>query len=394
MIGFEEAAQRLAALATPLGTETVRLDEAGGRVLAAPVVARVNAPATTVSAMDGYAVRDADLQNAPVRLTVLGESFAGAAYGGPIRPGGCIRIFTGAPAPDGADRVIMQEDVRREGDQAIVAACPSGRRHLRAAASDFSRGDVLVDTGAVLNPQRLVAAAAANLSHVDVVRKPRVTILSTGDELCAPGMAIALGSIPDSVSLGVAAMAQGWGADVMGLRRLRDDLHGLERAAAEAVEGSDLVVVTGGASVGARDFAKAMFEPLGLDLVFPKVAIKPGKPVWFGQAAGRFVLGLPGNPTAALLTARLFLAPLICGLNGRGVNAAWSWRRAPLAADLEGCGERETFYRGRTVGETVAPLADQDSSAQKALAASDVIIRRQPVEGKAKVGALVSVLDF
>lgn len=394
MIGFEEAARRLNVLARPLGTERVRLEAAGGRVLAAPVVARISSPAATVSAMDGYAVRDADLRSAPVRLRVLGESFAGAAYAGAVSPGGCVRIFTGAPAPAGADRVIIQELVRREGDQAIVPEPPPGRRHLRAAASDFSAGEVLVEAGAALNPQRLVAAAAADLSHVDVVRRPRVTILCTGDELRPPGQAGAAGSIPDSVSLGVAAMARDWGAEVFALRRLGDDLHGLERAAAEAVEGSDLVVVTGGASVGARDFAKAMFEPLGLDLVFPKVAIKPGKPVWFGQAADRLVLGLPGNPTAALLTARLFLAPLICGLSGRGTRAAWSWRRAPLAGPLEGCGDRETFYRARAAGEAVAPLADQDSSAQKALAASDVVIRRQRGEGKAEAGERVSVLDF
>lgn len=394
MIAFEEAARRLDAVAKPLGTERVRLAQAGGRVLAAPVVARISSPVATVSAMDGYAVRDADLGAAPVRLRVLGESFAGAAYPGAISPGGCVRIFTGAPAPAGADRVIIQELVRREGDHAIVPEPPPGRRHLRAAASDFSAGEVLVGAGLVLNPQRLVAAAAADLSHVDVVRRPRVTILCTGDELRAPGQAGAPGSIPDSVSLGVAAMARDWGAEICDLRRLGDDLHGLERAAAQAVEGSDLVVTTGGASVGARDFAKAMFEPLGLDLVFPKVAIKPGKPVWFGQAAGRLVLGLPGNPTAALLTARLFLAPLICGLSGRGTRPAWSWRRAPLAEPLEGCGDRETFYRARDVGEAVAPLADQDSSAQKALAASDVVIRRQRGEGKAEAGERVSVLDF
>lgn len=394
MIAFEEAARRLARLAVPLETETVGLENACGRVLAAPVVARISSPLATVSAMDGYAVREADLKSLPARLTVLGESFAGAAYSGPISPGGCVRIFTGAPAPDGADRVIMQELVGRDGDQALVAEAPPGRRHLRAAASDFSAGDVLVETGVVLNPQRLVTAAAADLSHVDVVRRPKVTILCTGDELRAPGRAGPPDSIPDSVSIGVAAMAREWGAEVCGLRRLGDDLRGLERAAAEAVEGSDLVVVTGGASVGARDFAKAMFEPLGLDLVFPKVAIKPGKPVWFGRAAGKLVLGLPGNPTAALLTARLFLAPLICGLNGRGASSAWSWRRAPLAAALEGCGDRETFYRARTFGAAVGPLADQDSSAQKALAASDVIIRRQLGEGKAEVGELVCVLDL
>lgn len=395
MMPFEEAARRLAVLARPLKTETVRLEAASGRVLANPVVARISSPATAVSAMDGYAVRDADLQDGPVRLRVLGESFAGAAYRDSISPGGCVRVFTGAPAPEGANRVIIQEEVLRDGDHAIVAELPPGRRHLRKAASDFSLGDVLVEAGAVLNPQRLVAAAAADLSHVDVVSRPKVTILATGDELRAPGQTMAArGSIPDSVSLGVAAMAQGWGAEVCGVRRLRDELLGLERAAGEAVACSDLVIVTGGASVGARDFAKVMFEPLGLDLVFSKVAIKPGKPVWFGQASGKLVLGLPGNPTAALLTARLFLAPLICGLTGRGAGAAWSWRRAPLAAVLEGCGERETFYRAHSVGDAVAPLIDQDSSAQKALAASDVIIRRQPVEGKVEVGEAVSVLDF
>ncbi|HEY9218350.1 MAG TPA: molybdopterin molybdotransferase MoeA, partial [Phenylobacterium sp.] len=315
MIGYDDAVEAIRSLADPLESESVELDEADARVLAAPIVAGRASPPVTVSAMDGYAVRDADLAATPVRLKVLGESFAGQGYVGSLEPGGCVRIFTGAPAPVGADRIVVQEVVCREGGVALMTERPTGARHIRAAASDFAAGDVLVNAGVMLDPQKLVAAAAADLSAVRVVRRPKLLVLSTGDELRAPGSnGVSVGGVPESVSFGVAALARRWGAQVEGRRRLPDDLERLEAAAAEALGACDLLVVTGGASVGDRDFAKPMFQRRGLELVFSKVAIKPGKPVWLGRADGTLVLGLPGNPTAAMVTARLFLAPLVAGL--------------------------------------------------------------------------------
>lgn len=385
----------MASLARPLGRETVRLDKADGRILATPIVARRATPCADVSAMDGYAVRDADLMDAPVRLPVVGEAFAGQAFDAPLPPGSCMRVFTGAVAPAGTDRVIIQEEVERVGSLALFARSPSGSRNLRLAGSDFRPGDVLVEAGARLNPQRLVAAAAADLADLSVVVRPRVLIIGTGDELDEPGRPSSLRpGIPESVTFGVAALARAWGGKVVDRWRMGDDLPALETAARSAVGLADIVVVTGGASVGERDFAKAMFAPLDLEPIFSKVAIKPGKPVWMGRARGALIVGLPGNPTSALVTARLFLAPLIAGLAGRGDAEALDWRGLPLSAPLGSCGDRETFVRGRRTPGGVEPIGDQDASAQKALALSDVLIRRRPGAPPAKAGTVVETLDF
>ncbi len=248
MITFDEAIERVAAIASPLGPERVPIAEAYGRVCAEPIRARVSAPPTNVSAMDGYAVRDEDLEKLPARLPVAGESFPGQAHGAALVAGQCVRIFTGASVPAGADRVVIQEQVRREGRFAIFDAVTGPARHVRTAGSDFSAGDVLLDAGTWLGPRQLVAAAGADLSEVPVWRRPRLMVLSTGDELVEPGTSRARAqSIPESVSFGVAALAQTWGAQYLGRAGLADRLPELEQAAGLALRDSDLVVVTGGA---------------------------------------------------------------------------------------------------------------------------------------------------
>lgn len=395
MITYDEARRLISTIAHPLGTERVGLAEARGRTLAAAVVAGRPAPPAAVSAMDGYAVRDADLAVLPACLPIAGESFAGAGHLGALPSGACIRIFTGAPVPGGADRVIMQEDVVREAGVALFALPPGARRHVRAAGSDFAAGEVLVPRGWSLNPQRLLTAAAADLASVEVYRRPRVAILATGDELVAPGaQALRPEAIPESVSFGVAALAQDWGADVTWRRRCGDDLEKLTQAAADAAQSADVVVVTGGASVGEKDFARAMFEPLGLELIFAKVAIKPGKPIWLGRAGGAIVVGLPGNPTSAMVTARLFLAPLLVGLGGRDPVEAWTWLKAPLLEALPACGERETFLRACRTPDGIAVMGDQDSAAQFALAASDALVRRRPGSEPAKAAEPVEYIPL
>ncbi|KQY91435.1 molybdopterin biosynthesis protein MoeA [Caulobacter sp. Root1455] len=395
MISFEQASALVADLAQALPHETVGLALADGRILAKPIVARRTSPATDVSAMDGYAARDDDLVEAPVRLAVIGEAYAGQAFDGVLAPGSCVRIFTGATAPIGTDRVVIQEEVRREGPRAVFLQTPRGGRNLRAPGSDFAAGDVLVEPGVRLNAQRMVAAAAADLARVSVISRPRVLIISTGEELDEPGRPSKLRpGIPESVSFGVASLVRAWGGKVVDRWRLGDDLAALETAARSAVGRADVVVVTGGASVGERDFAKAMFAPLDLQLIFSKVAIKPGKPIWIGRASGALVVGLPGNPTSALVTARLFLAPLIAGLAGLGSAAATDWRSVALTGSLGPCGDRETFVRGRRTQGGVEPIGDQDSSAQKALVLSDVLIRRRPGDAASETGALVEILDF
>lgn len=394
MINFDEALERVRGAAHPLGTETVVIDAAAGRVLAEPVIARIASPRRDVSAMDGYAVREVDVSTLPAKLKIVGESFAGGCWNGAIGSGECVRIFTGAPVPEGADRVVIQEIVRREDDLAVIEQAGNAR-HIRKRGSDFEQGHQLLPAGRLLDKRAIVAAAAADLAQVEVYSRPRVAILGTGDELAEPGTAAERpDAIPESVSLGIAAMAADWGADVVARERLRDELPAMEEAAAKALADADLVVVTGGASVGEKDFAKAMFEPSGLDLIFSKVAIKPGKPVWLGRAGSKLVIGLPGNPTSALVTGRLFLAPLIAGLSGRNPDEALKWRTASLGTPLKECGSRETFHRARWSGGQVEILGFQDSSAQRALADADVLVRQLANAQAVPVGAAVEVLDF
>lgn len=394
MIGFDEATALVLALARPLGEETVALADAFDRVLARPVTAAADAPARPLSAMDGYAVRDADLALPPVRLPVTEAIFAGRADPAPLPPGACARIFTGAPVPEGADRVVVQEQVVAEDGCAVFVTALGSARHIRARGSDFRAGDTLLAAGTRLTPRALVAAASADEAAVTVVRRPRVLVLGTGDELAEPGAARDTpGAVPESVSFGVMALALQWGAGVVGRRRLADDPALLEAAAAEALTLADVVVVTGGASVGERDHARAMFAPAGLEPVFSKVAIKPGKPVWIGRAGGRLVFGLPGNPTSAMVTARLFLAPLLAGLGGRDPCEALAWTPAETAADLPPAGDRETFLRGQRLDDgRVMPASNQDSGAQKTLSDSDRLIRRKAGESGAGAGERVETL--
>ncbi len=394
MIGFDDAAGIVGMIGAPLGREWVTLARAHGRVLARPVVAEIDSPPADVSAMDGYAVRDEDLSDA-TELRMIGEAFAGQGFAGEVGAGECVRIFTGAPVPAGADRIVVQEVVRREGDRAIVDGAVSPARHIRPRGSDFRVGDELLPAGRRLDARALVAAAGADVGLVEVRQRPRVLIVGTGDELVEPGSAREHpGSIPESVSLGVAALVADWGGEVVGRLRLRDDREEMARAAPLALARSDLVVVTGGASVGEKDFAKTMFAAQGLELIFSKVAIKPGKPVWLGAAGGTLVLGLPGNPTSALVTARLLLAPLLLRLGGDDPARALRWRDAALSEPLGACGDRETFVRGVAQGERVQPLANQDSGAQRTLAQADVLIRQRAGTAARAAGDAVEVIDF
>lgn len=388
MIPFESARTIVGEAAQPLAMEPVPLVEAAGRVLAEPAVARITAPRADVSTMDGYAVRTGEL-GGEARLRVVGESWPNTADPGAIGPGECARIFTGAPLPPGADRVVMQEVVRRDGDWADFNTA-SGPRFVRAAGSDFRAGDVLFDAGARLGPRQLVAAAAGDLAELIVWRRPRVAVLATGDELAPPGAAAGrAGAVPESISAGLAALVEQWGGAFVGSELLPDDLVLMRFRAAAALDGCDLLLVIGGASVGERDFGKRMID--GLELRFARVAMKPGKPVWFGSAGGKLVMGLPGNPTSALVTARLLAMPLVAGLAGR--TAGETWRQVPLAADFGPVGDRETFARGWEQDGRVRLAPNQDSGAQRTLAACD-LLARLPTGTTPRAGEDVQVLSF
>ena len=394
VIGFDEALALLEASVVPLGAEEVPLAGAAGRVLAAPLSARCDAPRVPVSAMDGYAVLDAATRPGEA-LKVIGEARAGAGFPGTLGAGEAVRIFTGAPLPAGADRCIMQEYATRKGKTVRFAEGYGPGWHIRGAASDFAAGERLLEAGTRLTARAMIAAAAADLARIAVALRPRVAIIATGDELAAPGKAhLGADTIAESVTFGVAAMAEQAGAQIVRQAIGGDSLTELELLAGAALAQSDLVIVTGGASVGEHDFAKPMFDAHGLDLVFSKVAIKPGKPVWLGRAQGKWVLGLPGNPTSAMVTARLFLLPLLVALQGQPARDVLRWRRLPLAAPLPASGTRETFVRAVWEDDGLAPISNQDSGAQAALAKADWLIRRPPNSPAQAKGAMVNALAF
>lgn len=394
MIGFDEAIAHIARDVQPLPGESVELAEAAGRVLAAPLHARAAAPRRAIAAMDGYAIIDAATRpGVPLRL--VGESRAGAGFEQAVAPGEAVRIFTGAPMPDGADRCIMQEHATRDGDSVTFADGYGPGWHVRAAGSDFAAGALLLDAGSLLTPRAMIVAAAADTARLSVVQRPRVAIIGTGDELVPPGQALERpDAIPESVTFGVMAMARAHGAHIVSRRTGADDLPALEALAGAALDAADLVIVAGGASVGERDFAKPMFAPHGLELSFAKVAIKPGKPVWLGRARGRWVLGLPGNPTSAMVTARLFLTPLLARLQSRAVSDVLGWRSLPLTAPLAATDAREGFARARWDAAGLTPLDNQDSGAQAALAVADCLIRCPPGQPALAAGTTVSALLF
>jgi molybdopterin molybdotransferase len=392
MICFDAAMALLKQHVAALGSETVALEEAAGRILAEDLVAGLASPRLTVSAMDGYAVTEAGLE--PGRaLRIAGEARPGKVFEARLAPGEAVRIFTGAPLPDGADSVIMQEYAQRDGETVKFAEGYGPARHVRIAGSDFAKGDILLAKGTQLGPKALVAAAAGDSGRVQVGSRPRVALLATGDELTDPGRArYEPNAIPDTISPALAALVQKGGGSVVARHRAQDDLPALEKLAGELLGTADLMVVTGGASVGERDFAKPMFAAHGLELIFDKVAIKPGKPVWLGRVGPSTVLGLPGNPTSAMVTTRLFLVPLLALLQGGA--GEHHWRAMPLALDLPETGDRETFARASWEKDGLRPLGNQDSGVQGGLVRADWLIRCPPGQAKRVAGETVRAIRF
>ena len=394
VLSFDEALALLEQTVASLGSEEVALVHAAGRTLAEDVVARIDAPRSDVAIMDGYAVRLSDVGERPLRVD--GEVRPGIPLGKPLGGGEAARIFTGAPIPQGADRVIMQEYAEIDGDAITFAEGHGPGNHIRPRASDFARGNTLLTAGTRLTPQALLAAAAADCSTLEVGRNPRLSIIATGDELTAAGEAHATagGAIPDSASVGVAALAQRYGARIVRAVRAADDLATLSDLASQALDEADVVVVIGGASVGRHDLAKPMFESSSLKLVFSKLAIKPGRPVWLGQAQGTPVLGLPGNPTSALVCARLFLAPLLGLMQGAPLMRDLTFIALPTADGLPENGPRETFLRAQVTPNGLSLSDNRYSGAQAALSQADWLIRRAPNASARKSGTSVPALPL
>jgi molybdopterin molybdotransferase len=390
LLSVEAARARMLAHAAPLEAEETLLADALGRALAADVTASRDQPPFAASAMDGWAVRAADT---PGRLTIIGESAAGRGFTGQMGPGEAVRIFTGAAIPAGADAVVIQEDAQRQGETVTVPAESAGH-NLRPAGQDFRAGDILLPAGVRLDPWRLSLAAAAGWPSLTVARRPRVAVLATGEEIVAPGAAIGPFQIYNSGSTALAALITGWGGEALVLAAAGDDEDAI--AAAVAPADCDLLVAIGGASVGDHDLVKPALARLGLSLEVESVAMRPGKPTWFGTLGdGRRVLGLPGNPASALVCAELFLRPLLAAIQGADPTLPVFAARAgvPLAAN----GEREHWMRARLAhgpgGEAVVtPFADQDSSLISVFALADVIVRRAPGSGAVAAGEPVDVL--
>jgi molybdopterin molybdotransferase len=390
-LDFDAALARLTAVVQPLGPETVTLRAAAGRILAAAVIARAASPLSDVAAMDGYALSAA---GAAPPLRVIGQAFPGAPFPARVGDSEAVQVFTGAMIPAGTDRLAVQESVQSAGGFIVAMAVPAPGRHIRRKGSDFESGDSLLPQGRRIDCRALVAAAAAGSDEVLVARQPRLAIIATGSELVAPGSAASACSIPDTTSLAVAALATDWGAVLVRTERAPDRPDAIGGALVDATKAADVVVVTGGASVGQRDFCRAAVRALGGELVFADLAIKPGKPVWHAKIGSTHVLGLPGNPTAALTMARLFLAPLLCLLTGRQAADALAFRRAPFADAVSATGDREAFLCGAFDGERVRIVDRQSAASQARLAFADVLVRRPANAVAQPAGALATYLAF
>ncbi|MGQ3138408.1 MAG: molybdopterin molybdotransferase MoeA [Sphingopyxis solisilvae] len=374
-IDFDSALAVLAAAARPLDPVAASLSDAGGCHLAAPIHALLDSPRHACAAMDGYAVRDCDLSKGAATFRSIGVSYAGSRDVGEIGPGETMRVMTGAPVPRGADRVVMIENCRQSGCDVRIEIPPLGKPHIRLRGSDFALGQLLIPKGRKVTPAVAVSVAAADHHELLVSPRPRIQLVATGDEIVAPGSA-AGGAfvIPDSLSAAIELLCHSAGATVVSRVRLRDDPDLIARAMESA--SADIIVVLGGASRGDRDHGRAAFAPLGLEIAFADVAMKPGKPVWYGKVGARHVLGLPGNPTAALTTARLFLAPLITRLLGGDVVDALPWQLLPALGPIEANGPREAFLCAVTSFRGVEISDRQDASGQARLAVVNALVRR------------------
>jgi molybdopterin molybdotransferase len=397
LIPVDDALALVLADAEPLAWETVPVAEAHGRVLAQDLAARRTQPPSDISAMDGYAVRTADVASTPARLRLVGEVAAGRLLEGTIGPGEAVRIFTGGVVPAGADTIVVQENTRREGDRVVVESPSPSGRHIRPAGLDFRAGDVLLRKGRQLTVRDIALAASMDHPAIPAHRRPRVAMLSTGDELVPPGSGTAPGQIVSSNGLSLTALARAEGAEARDFGIVPDDLQATV-AAIRHVRGwpADVLVTTGGASVGDYDLVQGALSGEGLELSFWKVALRPGKPLMYGRLGETRVLGLPGNPVSASVCAILFLLPLIRRFSGR-VDTALPLESASLGRDLARNDERQDYLRATLRAESdgtlvATPLGVQDSSMMSGLAKADCLLVRRPFAPEAKAGETCSIL--
>lgn len=393
-----EALQRVLADAAPLPAERVPLDDALGRVLTEDVAALRTQPPASVSAMDGYAVRGEDVASAPATLQIIGEVAAGHPFEGTVGLGQAARIFTGGLMPAGADTVVVQEATRREGDTVIIEKATPLGRNVRRKGLDFSEGQVLLHKGRRLTDRDLMLAAAMNHRTVPVHRRPKVAIVGTGDELVPPGSTLELGQIVFSNGFALSALVRGEGAEANDLGIARDKVDAIAAKVREARNwGADVLLTTGGASVGEHDLVQRALAAEGLDLSFWRVALRPGRPMMHGKVGAMQVLGVPGNPVSSYVCSFLFLVPLIRRLAGRA-DAELTPEPARLGRDLPENDERQDYLRASLEdgpdGPVATPLMAQDSSQMALLAKADCLVIRPPHAPAAPTGSPCVILKL
>ena len=392
-----EALSAVLAGAEPLPEEMVALDAAHHRVLARDVAALRTQPPQAMSAMDGYAVRSADASSVAARLKVIGEVAAGRPFQETVGKGEAVRIFTGGVIPEGADAIIIQEDTVVEGGGITITEAAIAGRHLRAAGIDFRKGDVLLTRGTHLTDRDLSLAAGMNYAELPVRRRPKVAILATGDELVMPGSNPGPGQIVYSNGYALRALARQEGAETIDLGIAADSVEATTLAIRRARDsGADILITTGGASVGDHDLVKQSLEAEGVAMAFWRIAMRPGKPMMHGRLGALRVIGLPGNPVSAYVCGFLFLAPLIRALSGR-TDIHHAHETALLGRDVAANDMREDYLRARLEvrkdGETVAtPVDHQDSSLLANLAAARALVIRPPFAPAARAGSPCDIL--
>ncbi|WP_027233331.1 gephyrin-like molybdotransferase Glp [Phyllobacterium sp. UNC302MFCol5.2] len=396
LLPVNEALARILAGVETLDFEIVPLADAGGRVLAEDLHAKRQQPPFAASAMDGYAVRAADAAAVPATLQLIGQSAAGHAFAAAVGPGETVRIFTGAPLPDGADSVVIQENTVAHGDRIEIAEPVEQGKNIRKAGLDFNEDDVLLEAGRVLDAGALALAASGNHPAVPVVRRPRIAILATGDELVAPGEDMRPDQIVASNSFGLAEIIRQAGGFAIDLGIAEDRPEALSAAFDRATAAdADVVVTLGGASVGDHDLVQPALAARGMVLDFWKIALRPGKPLMFGRLDGTRILGLPGNPVSSLICAHIFLVPLIRAFSGLAHEP--NMRSAELGTDMAMNDQRQDYVRARVLrqpdGALVAtPFPLQDSSMLKFFVEANGLIVRKPFAPAASAGSPCDVL--
>jgi molybdopterin molybdotransferase len=398
LISVEEALQHVLAHAVPLPAEPVPLAEASGRVLAEDLKARRTQPPADLSAMDGYAVRASDVTKAPVRLKIIGEVAAGRPFAAVVGPGEAARIFTGGVVPDGADTVVVQEQTTRDGDLVEIEKASVKGRNVRPRGLDFRKGETAFTAGHRLRARDLQLAAGMNYPLLPVYRRPKVVLFATGDELVPPGTEPGPGQIVYSNGFALAALAREEGAEVVDLGVVGDRLDETIAAVRKArALDAEILVTTGGASVGEYDLVQKAFAAEGMALSFWKIAMRPGRPLMHGRLGATQVLGLPGNPVSSYVCSFLFLVPLIRRMSGRS-DLTTPIESAELGCDLPKNDERADYLRATLKatpeGLIVTPFPFQDSSMMVPLSQADCLVIREPYAPPAKAGSRCAIVKF